>query len=175
LSLAGTVILALLGGLGSVVAAQTEEEPAPAAMLTGGTLSRDLDVTEMEVTEGDGVEHYRGFRFVERHEWSDPRLPIESLSIQNGDIYEAGVAFSAAVLLEGPDGYWTGTNTYFCDNGDICHGMTHLTGHEAYEGLSALIASASVPGAEGQEWESEGLIFEGEMPPFPEPLKPVAE
>ncbi len=81
----------------------------------------------------------------------------------------------AAVLLEGPDGYWTGTNTYFCDHGDTCHGMTHLTGHEAYEGLSALIASAAVPGAAGQEWESEGLIFEGEMPPFPEPLEPAAD
>lgn len=198
----GTIVIALAVGIGSIGSgllpglgvvpgavsdapspsaspdvAQTEQEPGPEAFFTGALLSQGTDVKLMEMSEGDGVEHVRGVRFIERHEWSDPRLPMDSQAILNWDVYEAGVAVSNAVLFEGPDGYWMGTATTFCDHEDNCRGMTLLTGHEAYEGLTALIAGGSEAGGPGSlpTWDSEGFIFEGEMPPFPEPLEPAAK
>ena len=57
--------------------------------------------------------------------------------------------------------------------------MTLLTGHEAYEGLTALIAGGADAGAPDTlpkpAWVYEGVIFEGEMSPFPEPPVPNTE
>jgi len=49
-----------------------------------------------------------------------------------------------------------------------------LTGHEAYEGLFATILGEHDMSA-GAQYVYRGLIYEGEMPPMPDPLEPSAE
>jgi hypothetical protein len=38
---------------------------------------------------------------------------------------------TGALLLQGSDGYWTGSLTGFCDQQETCHVMQTLTGHGA--------------------------------------------
>ena len=54
--------------------------------------------------------------------------------------------------------------------------MNTITGHEAYEGLYAVIrAFDTIEGPEFGDWVFEGFILEGEMPPMPEPVEPASE
>jgi hypothetical protein len=180
LSLAGTVILALLGGLSGAVVAQGDEEPGPVTPFTGVRLSTTTDTSEEEWSVEGDIGHARVFKVHETVEWSDPRLPTDMLSVVNFDMYNIGemreVASSGTTLLEGPDGYWTGANTAFCDEIGDCYGMNVLTGHGDYEGLFATVRASSLY---DPNYESdvlfEGLIFEGEMPPMPDPIEPSAE
>ncbi len=175
-SLVGTVILALLGGLGNVALAQDDMDAAKVTPVTGTRLSAVEDTTDEEWWEEDGVGHSRGVRGVETIEWSDPRLPSELQLVNNFDAYDQGGVFSGATLLEGPEGYWTGEFRVFCDADFECNGMNTLTGHGAYEGLSAMIrAFDDIEGPEFGDWVFEGLILEGELPPIPEALEPPAE
>ena len=178
-TLAGTVVLALLGGLGSVALAQEDAETAKVTPFTGTRLDAVWDTTDAEWWEEDGIGHSRGMRGTETIEWSDPRLPSEMHVGMNFDEYGPGefqaTAVSGTTLLEGPDGYWSGEFTVYCDDRG-CHGMNTITGHEAYEGLLAVFrAYDDIEGPEEGEWVYEGLIFEGEMPPRPEPVEPSAE
>jgi len=180
LPLAGTVILALLGGLSVAVAAQAEEtDSGPVTSITGVRLGLTTDTSEEEWSVDGSVGHARIFRVHETVEWSDPRLPTDKVTTLNFDMYNIGefreLPMTGTSLLEGPDGYWTGTTTGFCDQDGDCFGIDILTGHGAYEGLFATLHASPLrdPEAEGDQlWE--GLIFEGEMPPMPDQLEPSA-
>ena len=122
-------------------------------------------------------EYARNFKLLESVEWSDPRLPSDVLNVLNFDMHVIGhfqdLPVTGAVLLQGPDGYWTGSLTGFCDPQETCHVMETLTGHGAYEGLFATILGGDAEA--GAQYLYEGMIFEGEMPPMPDPLEPSAE
>ena len=165
LSLTGTVILVLLGGLSGAVVAQDEPaDPMAHAVVTG--------------TIGFGPEenlHY---------EASDPRLDGEVTLTQNRLGYETpGISIEATVrVLENDDGRWVGTDTglgvsdSIVTDGieyDTSFRVTYLNidfivlhGEDAYEGLTAVIV---------EDWEApfgEPATFVGaivpEMPAFPE-------
>ena len=182
MSLAGTVILALLGGLSGVALAQNDEDAGPVTHFTGTQLDAVDDVTDEEWwVEDNDLLRSRGTRVTETIEWSDPRLPSELQGVMNFVQYPhtevpRGTAVSGTTLLEGPEGYWTGEFTLFCDADSECNGMNTLTGHGAYEGLFAVMrAFDDIEGPEWGDWVYEGLIFEGEMPPMPDPIEASAE
>ena len=120
--------------------------------------------------------HYaRNFKLLESVECSDPRLPSDVLNDLNYDMHVIDhfqdLPVTGAVLLPGPDGHWTGSLTGFCDPQETCHVMETLTGHGAYESLFATILGGDAEA--GAENRYEGKIFEGEMPPMPEPAAAV--
>ena len=78
LSLVGTVILTLLGGLGSAVMAQEEGEGPLVTHVTGTIIDTFYDDSMAEITYAPGdVTRVTGATYVETNEWSDPRLPAE--------------------------------------------------------------------------------------------------
>ena len=123
-------------------------------------------------TSEGAVNHGRGMRIVETYEWSDPRLPAVKHSIMNFDSYPGGedgrgIMSQFANRLDGPDGSWAGTVTamQYVDGRGV--GQDIYVGEGAYEGLIAIMF-CDTAGCEGQ-------IFEGEMPPMPDPLDPPAQ
>ena len=182
----GTVILALLGAMGGAVLAQDEpaaveevgrpdvEAPVTATRVTGTPVDHSSDDSAVESwTDERGVEHYYGFRAFSTDEWSDPRLPAETAMVENFDIYQADdgtqVVGLSAVRLDGPDGSWTGTATSLYSMTDgTGFGFMVLTGEGGYEGLFAILQGDDPTGL-------DGYVFEGEMPPMPDPPEPPAE
>ena len=177
LSLAGALVMALLGGLVGAVVAQDGDESGPTITpFTGLRVNEMGDVSEEEWTEEDGVGRARTYKLRENVEWSDPRLPSEVLNVLNFDMYDIGELRNAVIrgttLLQGTDGYWTGESWGFCDADGDCFGLTALTGHDAYDGLFAVLREVPLedPDARGIIGY-EGIIFEGEMPPMPGPVE----
>ena len=186
LSLVGTVILMLLGVAGGTSIAEDDQVSDPTAIVTGSMLEMTSDPSELEYSaegvdgEPDWVGHGRGLMTMQTAEWSDPRLPSEIQSVANFDEYgppgSAFYAFSSRWLLEGPDGYWEGPWTGFCDSVDHCHGTVILTGHGGYEGLYAVLAEKPGEGSSGGSGQVvEGVILFGEMPPMPDPVEPSTD
>jgi hypothetical protein len=171
LSLAGMVMLALLGGLGGVALAQADTEGAKVTHVTGTRVSA-VEGTIDEWWEADGIGHGRGLHATETIEWSDARLPSELQMVQNVDALGREAVVTGATLLEGPEGYWTGEFTAYCDPDSDCHGMNTITGHGAYEGLFAVFRGFWADGP-GSDWVFDGVIYEGETLPMPEALEPT--
>ena len=201
LSLAGTVILMLAGGLGGAVVAQeepiAEEEPAMeevgregsgpvnATVVTGSVVSSSTDSSELELTEDGGVMHGGGLKATSEFEWSDPRLPSQGEVAMNfigsGDV---GLAYHYMWMLEGPEGYWTGPESGFCDADDRCRGTAILTGHGIHEGLFAVLVTGPQLDSSGDFLRDsagnitpmfDGAIYFGDAPPMPEPPEAPAE
>ena len=171
MSLVGAVSLVLLGGLSGAVVAQNEDEGLN-AWVTGVGQGMTGDPSEVEWSDTGSGMSGRGLKVVETVEWSDQRLPSELRSVGNLHAVESGTAFSSSELYEGGD--WTGRFTGVCDLKDNCWGLSVLTGHGAHAGLSAVIVTMA-PEDPTSSAEYKGLIFEGEMPPMPDPLEPPAE
>jgi hypothetical protein len=190
LSLAGTVILTLLASMSMAVAAQ-EEEPAPFAYVTGTVVEQfgytegarkgeeEIGPGKHEQREEDGVLYEQGVIFEQQVEWSDPRLPPEhwirlDAAIFGMDDPDSGVmTVQTSHLLEGAEGDWRGTGRAV-ETADDRSSYYELTGEGAYEGLHALLRGTPGMDAHGPWDESyEGYIFEGELPPFPEPAAPA--
>jgi len=165
MSLAGTVMVALLGGLGAVVVAQAETGPLHAT----GTLHR-TQTTTGEVSFVDGVFRYRGSSLAGTLDVSDPRLSGDLWSIWNYD--ELGPAGSPGTVaagtfgVENEEGSWTGTFSgvqYPGSTETLVQGW--LTGLDAFDGLSAYLAY--VHHGTGP-MSVESMVFPGVLPPFPE-------
>ena len=173
LSLVGTVLLALLGGVSGGVLAQTDEAPT-ATYVTGG-----------EVSTGQGDGPYREKEMA----WSDPRLPsrmfYEFIIDDHLATHPDGPAMAGRMTrsyrLDGPEGAWTGTGRVLGwgmrpasaeEHEETWIEMLTLSGEGAYEGLSATLVRVIYGGDIGPY---EGFIFEGGHPPFPDPIEPPAE
>jgi hypothetical protein len=186
LSLAGSVILTLIGGLAGIAAAQ--DEPAPVTFVTGtvaevygyGEGESDLATTDL-----------RGYEVMTESalmrqvvEWSDPRLPTDlwltlgyTLIWEGEDEDEPDGAINHAwrCLLEDEQGRWYGTGRSV-KGADEQHSLFTLTGEGAYAGLSALIYGVPPRNPFGPPWEMnyEGYIFEAELTPFPDEPVPLS-
>jgi hypothetical protein len=75
LSLFGSVIVVLLGGLGGAVVAQAAGEAGPFTPVTGVRLSATTDTSEEEWSMEGSVGVARNFKLLEMVEWSDPVCP----------------------------------------------------------------------------------------------------
>jgi hypothetical protein len=173
LSLAGTVILVLLGGLGAVVLAQEEADGSLVTHVTGTIVDTSYDASTGELTSGPGdVNHMRGATYIETNEWSDPRLPAEKKMVLDFTTYpyEGGrlMITRTSIRMDGAEGSWVGTGVGLSRPDGSSQGQDVLVGEGAYEGLFAVLNC-------GNETGCDGFIFEGEMPAQPEPVAPPAE
>ncbi len=184
LSLVGTVVLALLGGLGGVAIAQSEDgssdEVEPYAAVSGlvGT-SGKIGTEETEVGTALPEVHATGYDWWLSVTTDDPRLTGRMLTTQNFDlIYEddlsSGTLRSGRGRLSNDGGSWVaefhgftkpGTHVYTGN-----HYVTYLTGEGGYEGLSAMYFM--LPSGQGA-WTLDGVIFPGPLPEAPSELPAV--
>ena len=200
LALAASIIIPGLSGPDPAPAAPAASaSPAPSAtttrmdgstLVTGSVLYSsmpgdrpDVTFTEDGTLGEDWVGHGRGMVTDVGFEWSDPRLPKEATIVGNFEAYGdprdgdvGAVAVSNMWLVEGPDGYWTGPYTGWCDAQDHCRGTVALTGHGAYEGFYAILAEQPRAESNGRLKQTfEGAILAGEMPPIPESMEPPGQ
>ena len=81
------------------------------------------------------------------------------------------------IRLEGDDGVWTGVEYGLGEETPealiLQPRLMLLTGEGAYEGLSAMLQRQYEVITTGSNPVFEGYIFEGALPPMPEPLEPL--
>lgn len=179
LSLAGTVILMLLGGMAAMAVAQED----PAAMqaphqVTGQGWPATWRPGVSERDAERGVLKRYGWQFSDRVEMDDPRLTGTLWSVWNTDVTGAPSkvhAGTAALVSDG--GSWIGTGLgYRGPENDHRRLFLELTGAGDYAGYSALLywhvredKVGAVP------WDIDGLVFAGALPPYPDPVELPAE
>jgi hypothetical protein len=155
----------LLGGLGGVVVAQSDDEGY--AYVTG-TQTYIEDVTEpTEVQVGDVVQIRRA-NATYAIEMSDPLVTgtMTTLGIELDVHPDDRYALEGLVRLSNADGAWTGTETGAYDPTMGWQFVGWLDGMAAYEGLTFFVHGASPDLGDGV-WELEGVIFEGDARPVP--------
>jgi len=191
LSLVGTVMLALLGGLSVAVVAQ-DEAVQPAVEFSGRFVCTVDD--QQGAMEAIFLGRFDEGSLIRREvrgsvmrttvdEMSDPRLKGDWSTYVNTDEYiwvgtdsEPSPGLGTVVVrMENEEGAWQGSGSepYLPGVPVPEWGMLVLVGEDAYEGLTAVMANHFVDEPCG--WELRGYIVEGEMPPMPEPLEPLAE
>jgi hypothetical protein len=176
LSLVGTVILMLLGGLGGVALAQ--DDPMAPAKVTGTWAGEG---GEFEFTPMDGYSLGRawapeGSTTVSA---SDPRVSGTAttewwnacylVGPDDPPYYPSGCIYWGTQRLDGPDGSWEGSYRGVDDEslGQAFH-LLLMEGTGAYEGLS-FVAHVQDPFT-GEPVTMTGLIYEGPLPPWEPPL-----
>jgi hypothetical protein len=197
LCLAGTIMMALLGGLGGAVLAQAEEASTSGALteFTGRMECYDLSMGTIEdvviaTTEaGDLIRReWRGSTLsVAVREISDPRLdgriavsfssdeyliasdePAWQLSGVDPDVWPRGVVAST-YRLTNDDGSWHGSRYQnWYPDGDSSTTTAVYTGEGAYEGLIAVMEMDFDELNPVCAWDVHGYVIEGELPPTPE-------
>jgi hypothetical protein len=181
LSLVGTVILVLLGGLAGVALAQ--DEPMEPALVTGTEICTGgaIETTQMEdytLLHATGPEGHCTITA------SDPRVSGPSTEGDMWDacflmgpddppFYPSGCIYWGDYGIEGPDGSWVGTWTGVDDPalGKASY-LILLEGTGAYEGWSFVVHWLDP--FTGAPLTFSGLIYEGPLPPW-EPPEPPAE
>ena len=161
LSLAGTVILALLAGLIGAVVAQSEGARS-AEWLT--FIEQDCTVGDHEPsTVVDGVEQLRGMPITCDITFSDPRLSGVQSSVFNQDIYESGIhVYWGTQEMVGPDGTWSGWFHGTISADAMGNGYIVLTGDGDYAGLTNI---RHATGPVNEPPIESGVIYEGDPPP----------
>jgi hypothetical protein len=194
MSLAGSVILALLGGLGVAVVAQGDADAAlePPTQFSGRFVCCDdfqqgpiRPVLLGSTGEGDLIRReVRGMMRSTGDEMSDPRFNGTYSIHMAGDeyVYEGvdtsdhPMLITGLLRIENDEGAWQGSapDAYLPDGPEVTWGMMVLTGEGAYEGLtvafwSRLVDDQCFPGDPDNPCvhDVRGLVFEGEMPPVP--------
>ena len=174
LSLVGTVMLALFGGLGGVAAGQDlEDAPVWVKLLTRG----DLRIEGMAVISQPGVGFTQSIRDLPGawdSTYSDARLDGTQHLIHNEDCSADGICVAwGAVDIEGPEGTTTWTGWYHEIDDDDTDGVDDaswhfvLTGTGPNEGLTAILFSLGV----WEQFPNEyGVIYRSDPPPALEEL-----
>jgi len=167
LSLAGTVILALLGGLSVAVVAQVESEVATGpdnALVT--YLTNVCDITDTDLVWSDsGISIDRGREYACETTFSDPRVSGTRTGAYNSDCFgelETPCLEWGTDEIVGPDGSWTGSYQGILD-GDRLTSYRVYRGTAGYEGLAFIwlrTGTYDIPGG-------YGLVYAGEPPPMP--------
>ena len=178
----------LLAGSTVGVAAQSDEAAAEPITPTkvAGTIDDAASDLVQEPTENvvDGTLEVRGGVFGgDRFEMDDPRLTGTGTAAFNVDVHKVNdfedvVLETNDIRIENEAGSWTGHGTLVVhagaeipDDEALVLNTLVLTGADAYEGLSAYLI---VDGSEDPP-TVEGVIFAGEIPPFPELPAPETE
>ena len=183
LLLTGTFTLVLLG-LGGAVAAQEEAETPDTVTPVTGEAFGVRTIVEGAYMETDWGEEIRGNVFEHDIEWSDPRLPSLMRLHENLNTHWIGDTGAAwfwlgNIRLEGDDGAWTGTEYGLGEESPagltLQPRMMLLSGEGEYEGLAAMLQRQHEVITTGSSPVFVGYIFEGELPPMPEPLEPLGE
>jgi hypothetical protein len=176
--LAGTVILALLGGFSGAVVAQGDTDPmAPAhftftleATAEPEGIGGDSDSFEVEV---------RGIEEVEIVAASDSRASgllttignVNALEVDDGGFMTA----ATSVRLVNDGGAWSGTGgavQAFVEDSGFATVLAVLTGERDYEGLTLVLIQYYDDDAQTRQ----GVIVPTDkVPPFPDPIEPTSE
>ena len=168
MSLAGTLTVALLGGLGGAVLGQDEEADLMAPATVTGSVVYIGGHQVGERSSGDGVVRESGM--ISNHKWeaSDPRLSGKDTYTGNWRKFRtAGFQVDAATsVLENDDGRWVGTVTRLRSPDNQTETVI-LHGEDTYEELTAYVLIDYTV----RPIEFVAAIFPGDMPPFPEPAE----
>ena len=173
LSLVGTVILVLLGGVGGAVLGQDEEADLMAPATVTGSVVYIGGRQYGEVSPVDGAVRQSGTIAAHAWEASDPRLSGTEAYTKTVDYYPLGFYVDATSrVLQNDTGRWVGTGVgmegvFISDDMPLLSTATViLHGEDAYDGLTAylLLDEGTYDGSA----TFAGVIFPGEMPPFPE-------
>ena len=168
LSLVGTVIVTLFGGLSVAVVAQSEDEPGPATEITGTVIDykqfgrgefTDMGTFYQRIGEADWP-----------MEWSDPRMP-GTLHVEwsRNEYPMPGTSTDSTVFwgtfsLDGEAGSWCGPFRGVAYTDGAFDIQATLEGDGAYDGQMAIL-NADWTGFSG--WDMRGLILEGQPPLLP--------
>ena len=169
-SLAGTVILVLLGGLGGAAVARSEAE-APGSdesALLSFTLPYQGLTKSPTVLSDDGLTLRQRLSFRGAIDSGDPRLSGKLWAILDHDTYSdsRGSVFVGIVGIDSDDGVWRGTSRgYGTPDNERIYDQVLLSGEDAYEGLSAMLFLLD----NGTAWDVVGMVYPGELPPMPGP------
>jgi hypothetical protein len=147
LSVPGTVVLALLGGLGGFAVAGDDEALAPdMPHEVSGTLRFDGEFLGSTVSVEDGRTLVRGHGPHEMIELDDPRLSGTVRTVLNRDYIgdrqygSDGEVGAGAIELVSDDGSWVGTmRGYVSMDPRTHHWHCELTGTGAHDGFPALL------------------------------------
>jgi hypothetical protein len=175
LSLAGMLILALLGGLGGVAAAASDADAPGITWFTGTITDEQWHFDGAEDWIEDDVSYTRGVVFEWTVEWTDPRLPATMWQQLNMEEHlpatpTSAVPYAVGVLLPGETGSWRGTGRGIgYDEGFI---QVVLEGDGAYEGQYIILDRKDATLADGSVTRTfDGFIVEGELTPMPDPVE----
>jgi hypothetical protein len=179
---ATALTIGLLAGASAGTAAQSEEPSGPITPVTGIRAGSEDVQWPDPVVDPAGVLHLHGTGIVQTIEWSDSRLPATMILTGNTDVYgeegdpNGGAVYTGALVLQGDEGSWTGTQFGYFPPDPVIAAMT-LEGTGAYEGLSAILYQTYADATAQQEdiVSFEGIIIEGQLPPFPDPPVPGTE
>ena len=171
-SLIGTVVMALLGGTGAMVAAQEGdgEPPTPNGVVISATESAHAQGFQVRESPDQAYFAYsEDTRSDYTYEATDPRLSGQATYIGKWRYYPSPVdanVEAVALTVVNEDGTWAGTGRGIAspDFGDIL--WLVLTGDGAYEGLTAYLTQDYVH----EEGTIKGVIVADELPEFPEPV-----
>jgi hypothetical protein len=175
-SLGAAIIVGCLVA-GSTVGAAAQEEWLPSPLTTFYGTWENLDLLS------DGTETIRSDGLIERHDWtfeadmgaSDPHMAGTVLASADclEDPMQGGRVCSVTYVLTNDVGSWLGESTSVpgLGSGDVI-----FTGRGGYDGFTAHIEWR----ADNWVWDGDfsddyqayafqGILFHGEMPPFPEP------
>jgi len=168
LSLAGTVIFSLLGGLAAAaVAAQSDEgaveELSPATRVTGTRVFTELSEGPIDVTEGTLEEGY-AWRADYVMEMSDARVTGtltmlgDYVEMQETDPRDSSVG-QGSVRLVNDGGTWSGTWSRAAHPPCGVHTYVWLFGEGTYEGLTYWSMQCSHQEGSTGATPMEGVIF----------------
>ena len=177
LSLVGTVILILLGGLSSGTGAQeAEETPERAVHATGTSSLGEFISPGTQTYTPEGVRQLRGLEATTLDVSSDPRLSGTNTINYNEDQYPDLMGPKWATFsIENEGGAWGGWTVGIelpradGPNFPVYIGMAE--GEGGYEGMST-ICYTTYPEGPGWDGVSECIVFPG---PLPEIAPPVSE
>jgi hypothetical protein len=173
LSLVGTVMLALLGGLGGAVVAQEEETwtadwlaAVDEDVFTDGDCTMVVDAARRVSGPGGLGYEVTSLPFICEVTFSDPRLSGTQTTLWNERCFvEGGCTNWGTMEIVGSDGTWSGWFTGTEDPQGVTNLYIVLAGSGAYDGLT------NIRHASGDFWQpltQSGVIYEGAPPPMPE-------
>jgi hypothetical protein len=177
LSLAGTLTLALLGGMGGAVMAQMDAEPEAVYFTASGPYT---DYALGATSAGNSLYSSRDGFYAFDVEATDPRVSGALTVFYNADVdTDTGHGIQWGTLrIENDGGTWEGPFTgmeYEPPEGDFVAGSSMMVGDGDYAGYTLYLQGDMTQF--GPAHDLHGVVFKGQPPAaeaFIEPIKVVA-
>jgi hypothetical protein len=181
LSLAGMVILAMLGATGSAMLAHEEQpvgavgplEPDGPSIFTLRQVGIEDEYWPPWTPRPDGSAEVPFTQDIWAVESSDPRLSGTLTRDLTGRLWPLNedegvhaVVMAGAVRIDNEDGTWRGTHSGHSGLDDA--GFYHLQGEGTYAGLTTVFHWVEGGAREGDYESFSGIVFPGPMPGFPD-------